>query len=83
MTNTQISAIKSLEDAFLKCKKAGVKFCGMDDDIYFATKKAIEGSTERGLDDYCPTAVAVQNSEYECETGKVNTHGAYDDSGGW
>jgi hypothetical protein len=83
MTEKQRRALQQLERAFAACKKAGICFCGMDDNLHYATKEAIADSPERNSSDYSGVARAVQNQELDDEAGKVDTHWTYGDSGGW
>ncbi len=96
MTKEECSAINSLERAFKKCAKLGIRICGMDSDLHYATKSAhaeglkiTEEAQEIKLsscgklwyDEYGATAEAVQNRIEG--TGTINTSGVYEDSGGW
>ena len=77
LTVEQERAIKSLERAFKKCKDAGIKFCGMDYSIIYATAK--DAARIGSINQYGPVA-----SAYQAGYGwTVNDHKTYTDSGGW
>lgn len=83
LTKQQVSAIRRLESSIKKVGMLGIKLCGMDNNIYYATSEAIEETPLCGAD-YCEVADAVQFmlNEGDC-TGTIRTNGVYQDSGGW
>jgi hypothetical protein len=81
MTRLEINAIRRLERAFKVCADLGIKFCGMDDNLIFATEECLDAVERRRTSDY--NEVAVSNQENMDGAGHVNTHGAYLDSGGY
>ena len=73
MNPKQKAALKKLEAAFLECKKAGLVFVGIDQAIE-ATVRSPEFNHLRESSSSCE---AVLRSDYR----RVETHGAYLDSG--
>lgn len=84
MNKRQEKAIIEVNKALKELHQAKVYICGMDGDLLFATKKALEKYPDdlesRGRGDYCPVARANQLSDED--TGRLYSQG-YQDSGGW
>lgn len=74
MNAKQLAALQKLEAAFLECKKAGLVFAGIDQSLE-ATVRSPEFNRLRDASSSCE---AVLRSD--CR--RVETHGAYLDSGG-
>lgn len=78
MNTGQFNAIRSLERAFKKCEQAHLAICGMDTELLVWD-----------IDDYKyrTKTDSICNQQYLGEAGnqgiKINTHGTYQDSGGW
>lgn len=91
MTKQEESAIKSLRAAFKKCDKLGLRFCGMDNDLYFCTQAVFQMASEERDDhrsDYNEVAFAIQQKRYgdedKYEDADMLISGSpYVDSGGW
>ncbi len=91
LTQKQKAAIKGLEAAFKRCKEAGLSFCGMDADIYYASDQCLKyyadkmDSPNRHSGSYHEIA-QCQNLAFEDlddRAGRIDTHRAYKESGGW
>ena len=78
MNKKQTLAINRMNRALKALKDADVYICGMDCDLLYATKKAIEECDNDK--DYCDVARANFNSDDG--TGSFNAL-TYQDSGGW
>ena len=81
MTKEQELAIKRMNKALKALKDADIKICGMDGNLLYATKDAIE-KRDKSKDYGGYTDVAecnYQNSE-DCGAFKAD---CYTDSGGW
>lgn len=74
MNSKQGAALKKLEAAFLECKKAGLVFAGIDQ----ALEAAVKSPEFNRLRDSSSSCEAVLRSDHR----RVETHGAYLDSGG-
>ncbi len=77
-TIEQEKALKTLENAFRKCKKANLRFQGMDDNLLVWDAEDFKDIIAEG---------GVCDQQYKGEDGNqgdcVQTHGTYYDSGGW
>lgn len=84
LTKKQKEAIKELESAIVKLGRTGIKICGIDDDILYATKEAIDTTPDCGKN-YCQVADALQHYQYSGDNivGSIKTGNIYQDSGGW
>ena len=84
LTEKQKAAIKNMNKALKQLKNAKIKICGMDNDLLYATENMILKLPERKEigGEYCNVARACQSNISE-ETGKFDTSGIYEDSGGW
>lgn len=83
LTIKQKRAIIQLETAIYNLGMAGVKICGMDDNILYATDDAIKNTPNAG-NNYCCVADAYKFHEYNSEIiGHIRTGIVYQDSGGW
>lgn len=88
MKKEQELAIKNMDRALKRLSKADILICGMDDELLYATNKAVkkhreffpDRSTAEG--DYCRVARVVQYDEPSGESGKFEAK-CYQDSGGW
>lgn len=85
MNSRQEKAIKAVNKALKELNLSGVKICGMDGDLLYATEEAIEQYKDtdrqrRPEGDYCPVARAYQFGDDD--TGMLYSKG-YLDSGGW
>lgn len=78
MNRKQELAIKRMNRALKALKDADIFICGMNSDLYYATKEACENTTNDS--DYCEVARANQHSDEG--TGSFNAL-TYQDSGGW
>ena len=58
MDKKEQQAIRALERAFQKCAEAGIRLCGMDSDLHYATRDAL--SVEVPDKGYSRVANAVQ-----------------------
>lgn len=74
LTVSQWKAVERLEKAFAACVKAGVVFIGMDRDMYCYDAKRFD-KLEGMADPFSP--------RWPEQSIKIDTHGAYKDSGGW
>ena len=79
MTKEEIKAIRNLNNALKLAHKLGIKICGMDESLYFATKEALKVEVyQHGYNE-----VAEVNVMGDIDgTGKLFSDG-YIDSGGW
>lgn len=74
LTATQWNAVERLQRAFAACKRSGVVFMGMDSDVYcYSVDRFAE--LERLNNPF--------DSRWSSNAIRVDTHGAYKDSGGW
>lgn len=84
MNKRQEKAIVEVNKALKELHQAKVYICGMDGDLLFATKKALEkypdDQTNSRGGGYCPVARANEYSDED--TGHLYSQG-YQDSGGW
>lgn len=89
LTKNQMDAIKKLENAFAVCKKAGLVFYGMDDNLLALTRSNDLKMNEYMNDTEGKGSYCLVNAQYEFEELQheilthVNTHEVYLDSGGW
>lgn len=91
LTVKQKAALKSLEESFKRCKAAGLSFCGMDADIYYASDQCMKSyankmdSPNRHSGSYHEIAQCQNLAFEECDfrAGRIDTSGAYKESGGW
>lgn len=94
MTYQQLEALVQLEAAFKECKKRGLHFCGMDNTFLFATDKCFKQGAKKNAEKestlagrsertYANTAEANRLFSGSEDVGHVDTHGTYEDSGGW
>lgn len=74
MNPKQKAALNKLESAFLECKKAGLVFAGIDNDLE-AVVSSPEFKKLRNSSSYCEAVL-------ESDSYRVQTHGTYLDSGG-
>ena len=83
MTNQEKEAIQQMNKALKALNKLEIRICGMDNDLLYATKRAIKGLTHshQSGGSYCLVAQACQMDTTE-ETGKFKAD-CYEDSGGW
>lgn len=83
-TDEEIKAIAQLKRAFTKCKKLGLKFSGMDNDLYVCNKRAYELAKKNRSDrnaDYNEVAFAINNNYSGADT--LICGDPYIDSGAW
>lgn len=82
MTTQEIKAINNLNKALAAIHKLGIKICGMDSDLLYATKLAIYKSkkVENKGGQYCEVANA--NLIDQDGVGKLKA-ACYQESGGW
>lgn len=84
MTKEEKAAIAQLNRALARCYRAGIKLCGMDDELLYCTRSVFdemgEGSTKSSHGDY--SAVARALNEAKGGTGTLDSR-CYDDSGAW
>ena len=78
MTKEQELAIKRMNRTLKELDRVGIKICGMDSDLLYATDKAIKNTKNDG--DYCPVANAAQMGDED--TGRFKAK-CYQDSGGY
>lgn len=81
MDKEQEKALKSLERAFLKCKKVGIYFYGMDEDLHAIAKDKADESLQ--TKEEFGTAIDHLHISLNKEGVLVNTHGSYRNSGGF
>jgi len=77
MNDKQNKALKALERAFVKCRKANLAFQGMDETLLVFDAGDYTKRTKEGP--ICDQQYV--NDGYQGEI--VNTHECYKDSGGW
>jgi hypothetical protein len=77
-------AIKNLEKALKYCGELGIRICGMDDSLIWATDDIIKGTPDAG-NDYNPVADTYKFHAHSKEKriGEIKVKGIYIDSGGW
>jgi hypothetical protein len=79
LTKVQTDAIKKLEAGFLACKRAGLVFCGIDDNL-ICTSGGDAFSDESNASSPCEAMIQRVNGGVPTKT--VKTYGVYLDSGG-
>lgn len=80
MTPAQDNAIRALERALKKCKDAGVRIYGMDDNLRAYPQELLDAVSKGPR----PTAHEIAEGTEDYFQGEnINDHGAYCDSGGW
>lgn len=77
-------AIKNLEKALNDCGKLGIRICGMDDGLVYATDEMIAKTPDAG-NNYCTVADAYKAHapDEAILIGEIKAKGIYIDSGGW
>ena len=84
-TVEEVKAIVQLKRAFTKCKRLGLKFAGMDNDLYVCNKRVYEWAKENRSDDladYNEVAYAIKHRRSGADT--LLTGGdPYIESAGW
>lgn len=84
-TKEEESAIKSLENAFKKCRKAGIKFSVMDSTLHYANRRLYK-ECEKIEDEISggkyPTIAYAQDTKLK-ECPSVNTYKSMESCGGW
>ena len=78
MNYEQTRAIKSLEQAFKKCKKANLAFHGMDGCLLVWDATEEKALTCNG-ESICEQQYKINGNQ----GNKIETHNTYKDSGGW
>ena len=78
MTKEQQLAINRMNRALKQLSKVGIKICGMDGHLLYATDEAIANTDNQG--DYCDVARAAQMSDEDTGIFKAE---CYQDSGGY
>ena len=76
MNPQQLKALVRLSMAFALCKKAGICFCGMDDNLLAYDRPSFLEKLDEGKSSYDAQMDLGQGAD-------VNHHGCYVDSGGW
>ena len=76
MTPQQLKALGSMARAFALCQKAGICFCGMDDNLLAYDRPSFLEQLDKGKSSY-DAQMALGQGE------NVNHHECYVDSGGW
>jgi hypothetical protein len=80
MKKNQIDAIKQLETALLRIKRAGLVLVGIDDNVYASVDdEALQDEMRRSSS--CEAILARSNSDH-VGTTHVRHYGCYRDSGG-
>jgi len=79
LNEKQIAALKSLANAFKKCKNAGLCFQGMDCSLLAFDKDEYVRLTAGHSKSICEQQYVKNGNQGEL----VNTHDTYMDSGGW
>lgn len=87
LSTDQYKAIRKLEKAFKLCAKVGVKICGMNDNLIYATDEAIKFANIKDpiygdVPDTYEFFILFEKLHYN-SVGHISHYQAYKDSGGW